>query len=86
MRQSLQFLDQWNDMPIVERMCQQYGPVDSSGVDRVYLILFLRLMLCNIFIAGFENNQDVKGYGMDYMRDYFGMIRLAKTKQRRYKT
>ncbi len=61
------------DMPIVERMCQQYGPLDEKkNCQKIFNPIFTIDVMQHIY-CWFENNQDVKGYSMDYMRDYFGM-------------
>ena len=61
------------DMPIVERMCKLYGPTDPKrGRQGIFNPIFTIDVMQHIF-CWFENNQDVKGYGMDYLRDYFGM-------------
>jgi DNA polymerase III epsilon subunit-like protein len=66
------------DMPIVERMCQQYGPIDEKkGCQKIFNPIFTIDVMQHIY-CWFENNQDVKGYSMDYMRDYFGMSENSK--------
>tara|TARA_Y100000034_G_scaffold136004_1_gene210217 strand:+ start:861 stop:1544 length:684 start_codon:yes stop_codon:yes gene_type:complete len=61
------------DMPIVQRMCEQYGPVDQKrGQQKIFNPIFSIDLMQHIY-CWFENNQDVKAYGMDYLRDYFGM-------------
>ena len=61
------------DMPIVERMCQEYGPIDAKrGRQKIFNPIFTIDVMQHIY-CWFENNQDVKGYSMDYMRDYLGM-------------
>ena len=40
------------DMPIVERLCQQYGPIDEKRIVKRSLILFLLSMSCSISIVG----------------------------------
>tara|TARA_R110000822_G_scaffold30133_6_gene88153 strand:+ start:1756 stop:2442 length:687 start_codon:yes stop_codon:yes gene_type:complete len=61
------------DMPIVERMCQMYGPVDEKrGRQKLFNPIFTMDLMQHIY-CWFEDNADVKGYSMDYMRDYFGM-------------
>ena len=65
-------------MPIVERMCQQYGPIDEKkGCQKIFNPIFTIDVMQHIY-CWFENNQDVKGYSMDYMRDYFGMSENSK--------
>ena len=66
------------DMPIVERLCQQYGPIDEKkGRQKIFNPIFTIDVMQHIY-CWFENNQDVKGYSMDYMRDYFGMGQESK--------
>ena len=66
------------DMPIVERMCQQYGPIDEKkGCQKIFNPIFTIDVMQHIY-CWFENNKDVKGYSMDYMRDYFGMSDHSK--------
>lgn len=61
------------DMPIVQRMCEQYGPVDAkNGSQKIFNPIF-KIDLMDHIYCWFENNQDVKGYSMDYLRDYFGL-------------
>ena len=61
------------DLPIVQRMCEQYGPIDKKkNVQKIFNPIFT-IDLMHIIYCWFENNQDVKGYNMDYMRDYFGL-------------
>jgi DNA polymerase III epsilon subunit-like protein len=61
------------DMPIVERMCQAYGPIDEKrGRQKLFNPIFTMDLMQHVY-CWFENNSDVKGYSMDYMRDYFGM-------------
>ena len=66
------------DMPIVNRMCEQYGPMDEKkGCQKIFNPIFTIDVMQHIY-CWFENNQDVKGYSMDYMRDYFGMDQASK--------
>jgi DNA polymerase III epsilon subunit-like protein len=66
------------DMPIVERMCQQYGPTHAkNGRQGIFNPIFTIDVMQHIY-CWFENNTEVKGYGMDYMRDYFGMSQASK--------
>lgn len=61
------------DMPIVQRMCEMYGPVDEkTGRQKLFNQIFTIDLMQHIY-CWFENNADVKGYSMDYLRDYFGM-------------
>ena len=61
------------DMPIVQRMCEEYGPMDTKkGKQKLFNPIFTIDLMQHIY-CWFENNQDVKGYSMDYLRDYFGI-------------
>lgn len=61
------------DMPIVQRMCEMYGPVDEkTSRQKLFNPIFSMDLMQHIY-CWFENNADVKGYSMDYLRDYFGM-------------
>jgi DNA polymerase III epsilon subunit-like protein len=61
------------DMPIVERMCQAFGPTDEKkGRQNLFNPIFTMDMMPHIY-CWFENNADVKGYSMDYLREYFGI-------------
>lgn len=61
------------DLPIVQRMCEQYGPTEKkNGKQKIFNPIF-KIDLMDHIYCWFENNQDVKGYSMDYMRDYFGL-------------
>lgn len=65
------------DMPIVQRMCELYGPLDSRGRQGLFNPIFTIDMMQHIY-CWFENNHDVKSYGMDYLREYFGMSQASK--------
>ena len=61
------------DMPIVNRMCKAFGPWDDKREEqRLFNPIFTMDLMQHIY-CWFENNADVKGYSMDYMRDYFGL-------------
>lgn len=61
------------DMPIVNRYCQMYGPIDDKrNRQKIFNPIFTMDLMQHIY-CWFENNADVKGYSMDYLRDYFGM-------------
>ena len=67
----------WNingyDMHIVNRMCKAFGPWDKQREEqRLFNPIFTMDAMQHVY-CWFENNADVKGYNMDYMRDYFGM-------------
>ena len=67
----------WNinsyDMPIVDRMCKAFGPWDDKREEqKLFNPIFTMDVMQHVY-CWFENNAEVKGYNMDYMRDYFGM-------------
>ena len=45
---------------------------EKKGCQKIFNPIFTIDVMQHIY-CWFENNQDVKGYSMDYMRDYFGM-------------
>ena len=60
------------DMKIINRLCQKYGQLDKNGKqsiffnrDKIDLLLFNFLW--------FENNDELKNYSFDNLRQYFGM-------------
>ena len=61
------------DMPIVDRYCKMYGPWDEKKDQQKLFNPIFTMDLMQHMYCWFENNSDVKRYGMDYMRDYFGM-------------
>ena len=61
------------DMVLVQRMCEEHGPLDAKrGEQKLFNPIFSIDLMQHIY-CWFENNQDVKSYGLDYLRDYFGM-------------
>jgi len=61
------------DMPIVNRMCKAFGPWDDKRQEqKLFNPIFTMDVMQHIY-CWFENNPDVKGYNMDYMRDYFSI-------------
>tara|TARA_R100000005_G_C5002587_1_gene210252 strand:- start:4968 stop:5651 length:684 start_codon:yes stop_codon:yes gene_type:complete len=61
------------DMPIVQRMCEIYGPLDKkTGKQCLFNKIHKIDMMDNIWMW-MENNADVKSLSMDSMRDLFGM-------------
>lgn len=61
------------DMPIVNRYCEMYGPFDEKKKEqKLFNPIFTMDVMQHIY-CWFENNADVKGYSMDYLREYFGM-------------
>jgi DNA polymerase III epsilon subunit-like protein len=61
------------DMPIVNRMCKEYGPWNEKKNQQTLFNPIFTMDLMQHIYCWFENNTDCKGYSMDYMRDYFGL-------------
>jgi DNA polymerase III epsilon subunit-like protein len=61
------------DMPIVNRMCKEYGPWDKTKQQQKLFSPIFKIDLMDHIYCWFENNQDVKSYNMDYLREYFGL-------------
>lgn len=61
------------DMPIVNRMCKAFDPWDDKKQEqKLFNPIFTMDVMQHVY-CWFEDNADVTGYGMDFMRDYFGM-------------
>jgi DNA polymerase III epsilon subunit-like protein len=61
------------DMPIVDRLCKAFGPWDEkNNRQNLFNPIFTMDVMQHVY-CWFEDNAEVTGYGMDYMRDYFGM-------------
>ena len=64
------------DMPIVERMCQEYGPVEKkSGRQGIFHPIY-KIDLMDTVFMWMENNPDVRSISMDSMRD---LMNIDKT-------
>ena len=61
------------DMPIVQRMCQMYGPTDKKTGKQSHFNKIHRIDVMDNVWMWMENNADVKSLSMDSMRDLFGM-------------
>ena len=61
------------DMPIVERLCQQYGPINKKTGKQCLFDKIHRLDLMDTVWMWMENNPDVNRIGMDSMRELMGM-------------
>jgi DNA polymerase III epsilon subunit-like protein len=61
------------DMPIVNRMCKAFGPWNEKKQEQTLFNPIFTMDLMQHIYCWFENNAEVKGYSMEYMRDYFGL-------------
>ena len=61
------------DMPIVQRMCELYGPIDKKTGKQTLFNKIHRIDVMDNVWMWMENNADVKSLSMDSMRDLFGM-------------
>ena len=63
------------DMPIVDRMCQQYGPTHAkNGRQGIFNPIYTIDVMQHIY-CWFENNQDVKKYKIYWSSRNFQMPR-----------
>ena len=61
------------DMPIVTRMCNQYGPRDDKTGGQKLFNKAYKLDVMDLVWVWMENNPNVKSISMDSMRDYMGI-------------
>ena len=61
------------DLPIVQRLCEQYGPLDKKTKKQPLFNKIHRIDVMDNVWMWMENNADVKSLSMDSMRDLFGM-------------
>ena len=54
-------------------MCKEYGPWDKTKQQQKLFSPIFKIDLMDHIYCWFENNQDVKSYNMDYLREYFGL-------------
>ena len=61
------------DMPIVERMCQLYGPKDEKTNSQKLFSKVNKIDVMDMVWLWMENNPDVKSISLDNMRTLMGM-------------
>jgi len=61
------------DMPIVQRLCEQYGPTDKKTGKQTLFDKIHRIDMLDTVWMWMENNPDIKSISMDSMRDLLGM-------------
>ncbi|MAF25448.1 hypothetical protein CL634_07730 [bacterium] len=61
------------DMPIVQRLCEQYGPTDKKTGKQTLFDKIHRIDMMDTVWMWMENNVDIKSLSMDSMRDLLGM-------------
>ena len=61
------------DLPIVQRLCEQYGPVDKKTGKQTLFNKIHKIDMLDTVWMWMENNPDVKSLSMDSMRDLLGM-------------
>lgn len=61
------------DLPIVQRMCEKYGPVDKKTGQQTLFNKIHKVDMLDIVWMWMENNADVRSLSMDSMRDLLGM-------------
>lgn len=60
------------DLIIIDRLCQEFGPVDKEGKQNLFNRRF-QLDLLDFAFAWFENQQEPKNFKLDTLREYFGL-------------
>lgn len=60
------------DMPIIERLCKQFGNIDKDGKNNIFYRRNL-IDLLDMCFPWFENNKDVPDYKLDTLREYLGI-------------
>ena len=61
------------DLPIVQRLCEQYGPVDKKTGKQTLFNKIHKIDMLDTVWMWMENNPDIKSLSMDSMRDLLGM-------------
>jgi len=61
------------DLPIAQRMCEQYGPTNAKTGKQCLFNKIHRVDLLDTVWMWMENNPDVKSLSMDSMRDLLGI-------------
>ena len=60
------------DMPILNRMCSLYGPLNKDGQQDLFHRIF-KIDVMDVVFSWTENNPDIKSRSLTSMADYFGM-------------
>jgi DNA polymerase III epsilon subunit-like protein len=60
------------DIPIANRLCKKYGFVDKKKRPNIFNFRH-QIDLLDFLFPWFESNNEISRYGMDYLRDYFGL-------------
>ncbi len=60
------------DMVIVQRMCEQYGPINKDGSQSLFSKIN-KVDVMDVAFSWLESNPDVKSLSLDSLRDYFAM-------------
>ena len=61
------------DLPIVQRLCEQHGPVDKKTGKQTLFNKIHKIDMLDTVWMWMENNPDIKSLSMDSMRDLLGM-------------
>lgn len=62
------------DLPIADRLCQKYGMVDKEGKSKLFNKRYIH-DIYEILFPWLESKDEPSSYGMDVLRDYFGLSR-----------
>ena len=61
------------DLPIVQRLCEQHGPVDKKTGKQTLFNKIHKIDMLDTVWMWMENTPDIKSLSMDSMRDLLGM-------------
>lgn len=59
---------------IIDRLCKKYKNSTKEGEQSIFHPRDV-IELLQVFLLWFHNDQEVTSYNMDYMRQYFGMVK-----------
>jgi DNA polymerase III epsilon subunit-like protein len=60
------------DLPIMHRLSEKFGNINKEGRSDIFYPRDV-IDLMNVVFYWFENNNDLKNYTLDALRDYFGI-------------
>ncbi len=60
------------DLPIINRLCHEFGPLNKEGFPSLFAKRD-QIDLLDIAFLWFENQKEPRNYGMDSLREYFGL-------------
>jgi DNA polymerase III epsilon subunit-like protein len=64
------------DLPIVHRLSEKFGNTNKEGRSELFYPRDVADVI-NVIYYWFENNNDLKNYSLDSLRDYFGISKVG---------